>query len=311
MPSFKDYRNQLLGGVANGLIGNLPGGKVVSGAVLAGLSNSDFYSFFYDGQADPSRNPGSNLLFGARQLSEQQIRQQLGQQSNQAASVTAINPSEGKGITDNFDWRARIRPKAGGADRFYRTSGTDPNLLSPIRDSGGLVFQYTPLVYITGMANYTPLDLLGTNYPLLQYNNSTPPRLTITTEFTANTIDEARYMLAVLTFCRIVTKSFYGDQSVANGTFGTPPPVMLFEYLGDHGFNKVPVVVQAYSFALPERVDYVPVNIKIDDKDTTTFVPTEATVTMDIHPYYTPHKLRKKFNLDTMATGQAYKDGFV
>jgi hypothetical protein len=311
MPDFKNYKNGLIGGVANNLIGNLPGGKVISGAVLAGLSNADFYSFFYDGQADPSRNPGSNLLFGARELSEQEIRQQLGQQSNQAASVTAINPSEGKGLVDSYDWRARIRPKAAGAERFYRSNLADPNLLSPIKNSGGLVFQYTPLVYITGSANYDQADLIGQNYPFLTYRNSTPPRLTVTTEFTANNIDEARYMLAVLTFCRIVTKSFYGDQSVAEGTYGTPPPVMLFEYLGDHGFNKVPVLVLAYSFALPEGVDYVPVNIKIKDKDTTTFVPTEATVTMDVQPYYTPHKLRKKFNLNTMASGQAYKDGFI
>jgi hypothetical protein len=312
MSSFKNYKNQLLGGIGNSLLGKAQGagGSVLSGAILAGLSDADFYSFFYDGQADPSRNPGSNLVFGARELSEQQLRQQLGQQSNQAASVTAVNPSEGKGINKNFDWRARLRPKGGGADRFYR-SGVSPNVLTPIKNSGGLVFQYTPLVYITGAANYTPIDLTGGNYPFMQYQNSTPPRLTITTEFTANNIEEARYMLAVLTFCRVVTKSFYGDQSVAEGTYGTPPPVMLFEYLGDHGFNKVPVVVQAYSFALPDGVDYVPVNISIENKDTTTFVPVEATVTMDVHPYYTPHKLRKKFNLNTMATGQAYKDGFI
>ena len=57
--------------------------------------------------------------------------------------------------------------------------------------------------------------------------------------------------------------------------------------------------------------NFVIENISIEDKDTTTFVPVEATVTMDVHPYYTPHKLRKKFNLNTMASGQAYKDGFI
>jgi hypothetical protein len=309
MPSGKDYLKGLIGGVGNSLIGNIPGGKVISGALLGGLSDADFYSFFYDGNAGPSRNPGSNLLFGARQLSEQQLKQQLAQQSNQAASSTAINPSEGKGFVDNFDWRARLRPKGGGVDRFY---GSDENgIMAPIKASGGLVWQYVPQIYVVGSAEYDQMQMQGMNYPINTYQMSTPPRLTLTSTFTVNNIDEGRYYLAMMQFCRIVTKSFYGDQSVADGTFGTPPPVLLFEYLGDHGFNKVPVIVLSYSLELPPDVDYVPVEIKVGDKATTTFVPTESTVTLDIYPSYTPHKLRKNFNLNTLRTGEAYKDGYI
>jgi hypothetical protein len=86
---------------------------------------------------------------------------------------------------------------------------------------------------------------------------------------------------------------------------------MLFEYLGDHGFNKVPVVVLSYSIELPPEVDYVPVEIKVGEKPTTTYVPTESTVTFDLLPTYTPHKLRKNFNLNTLRSGQAYKDGYI
>jgi hypothetical protein len=309
MPSGKDYLKGLIGGLGNNLIGQVPGGKVISGAILGGLSDADFYSFFYDGNAGPSRNPGSNLLFGARQLSEQQLKQQLGQQSNQAASSTAINPSEGKGFVDNFDWRARLRPKAGGAQRFY---GSDENgIMNPIKASGGLVWQYVPQIYVVGSAEYDQMQMQGMNYPINTYQMSTPPRLTLTSTFTVNNIDEGRYYLAMMQFCRVVTKSFYGDQSVADGTFGTPPPVLLFEYLGDHGFNKVPVIVLSYSLELPPDVDYVPVEIKVGNEATTTFVPTESTVTLDIYPSYTPHKLRKNFNLNTLRTGAAYKDGYI
>jgi hypothetical protein len=309
MPSGKDYLKGLIGGLGNNLIGQVPGGKVISGAILGGLSDADFYSFFYDGNAGPSRNPGSNLLFGARQLSEQQLKQQLGQQSNQAASSTAINPSEGKGFVDNFDWRARLRPKAGGAQRFY---GSDENgIMNPIKASGGLVWQYVPQIYVVGSAEYDQMQMQGMNYPINTYQMSTPPRLTLTSTFTVNNIDEGRYYLAMMQFCRVVTKSFYGDQSVADGTYGTPPPVLLFEYLGDHGFNKVPVIVLSYSLELPPDVDYVPVEIKVGNEATTTFVPTESTVTLDIYPSYTPHKLRKNFNLNTLRTGAAYKDGYI
>lgn len=309
MPSGSDYLKGLIGGVGNNLIGKIGGGTTVTGALLGGLSDADFYSFFYDGNAGPSRNPGSNLLFGARQLSEQQLKQQLGQQSNQAASSTAINPTEGKGFVDHYDWRARLRPKGAGAKRFY---GSEKNsILEPIKSSGGLVWQYTPQIYVSASAEYDQAQMQGMNYPINTYQMSTPPRLTLTSTFTVNNIDEGRYFVAMMQFCRVVTKSFYGDSSVAEGTFGTPPPVMLFEYLGDHGFNKVPVVVLSYSIELPPEVDYVPVEIKVGDKPTTTYVPTESTVTIDILPTYTPHKLRKNFNLNTLRSGQAYKDGYI
>ena len=306
MPSGSDYLKGLIGGVGNNLIGKIGGGTTVTGALLGGLSDADFYSFFYDGNAGPSRNPGSNLLFGARQLSEQQLKQQLGQQSNQAASSTAINPSEGKGFVDHYDWRARLRPKGGGAKRFYGSE--DNSILEPIKSSGGLVWQYTPQIYVSASAEYDQAQMQGMNYPINTYQMSTPPRLTLTSTFTVNNIDEGRYFVAMMQFARIVTKSFYGDSSVAEGTFGTPPPVMLFEYLGDHGFNKVPVVVLSYSIELPPEVDYVPVEIKVGEKPTTTYVPTESTVTFDLLPTYTPHKLRKNFNLNTLRSEQAYKD---
>jgi hypothetical protein len=309
MPSGKDYLKGLIGGVGNNLIGKIGGGTTITGALLGGLSDADFYSFFYDGNAGPSRNPGSNLLFGARQLSEQQLKQQLGQQSNQAASSTAINPSEGQGFTTNFDWRARLRPKAGGAHRFYGSE--DGGIMAPIKASGGLVWQYVPQIYVVGSAEYNKEQMQGMNYPINTYQMSTPPRLTLTSTFTVNNIDEGRYYLAMMQFFRVVTKAFYGDQSVADGTFGTPPPVMLFEYLGDHGFNKVPVIVVSYSLELPPDVDYVPVEVKIGGESTTTYVPTESTVTCDLDPNYTPHKLRKNFNLNTLRTGEAYKDGYI
>lgn len=309
MPSGSDYLKGLIGGVGNNLIGKIGGGTTVTGALLGGLSDADFYSFFYDGNAGPSRNPGSNLLFGARQLSEQQLKQQLGQQSNQAASSTAINPTEGKGFVDHYDWRARLRPKGGGAARFYGSE--DNSILEPIKSSGGLVWQYTPQIYVSASAEYDQAQMQGMNYPINTYQMSTPPRLTLTSTFTVNNIDEGRYFVAMMQFARVVTKSFYGDSSVAEGTFGTPPPVMLFEYLGDHGFNKVPVVVLSYSIELPPEVDYVPVEIKVGETPTTTYVPTESTVTFDLLPTYTPHKLRKNFNLNTLRSGQAYKDGYI
>jgi len=118
-------------------------------------------------------------------------------------------------------------------------------------------------------------------------------------------------MLAVFNFLKVVTKSFSGDSAVAQGVAGTPPPVLLFEYLGEHGFNKVPVIVKDYSIQYGEDIDYVPVHYKMGSKDTVTYVPTAALVSINLSVNYTPQKLRKRFDITGLTSGQAYSDGFI
>lgn len=215
-------------------------------------------------------------------------------------------------LSKSVDWRARLRPKDGGAEQFYSQLGATDYLLKPIKDSGGLIWQYTPTLYISGSANYDQAESQGSNYPINTFRNSRGPDIPVTSEFTANDIYEARYLLAVMTFLKVATKAYYGDTAVASGRYGTPPPVLLFEYLGDHGFNKVPVVVTNYTIELPPDVDYVPVETGIGGEGgEVTYVPTNTNITVNLTPTYTPHKLRKRFDLESLANGRAYKDGFI
>jgi hypothetical protein len=213
-------------------------------------------------------------------------------------------------LSDSYDWRARLRPKKGGEDLFYQktTDGAKQDyLLRPIEESGGMVWQYTPQIMLQGQSNYAQAHLQGMNYQINTFQNSTPPMLPISADFTANDIYEARYMLAIFTFLRICGKGTFGDQAVKIGDYGRPPPVLLFEYMGDHMFNKVPVVMTSYNIQLPEEVDYVPVKVGT----TVTHVPTRTNIMVNLEPTYTPQKLRRKFNLDMLTSGQAYKDGFI
>ncbi len=299
--------NQKIGGinnpVARRLAGNLLGASPL-GEYIPGLRN-------------PPRNPDQNLLFGARMLSELQLRQELQTQTEQ---FSTLQPGAGEiesPVAQNYDWRARLRPKRGGENYVYglayardgALSGT--NILQPIIDSGGLVWQYTPQIFVSAGADYEVHQLQGMNYPIHSYISSRPPELPIASEFTANDIYEARYMLAVFNFLKVITKSFAGDSAVAQGVAGTPPPVLLFEYLGEHGFNKVPVIVKDYSIQYGEDVDYVPVHYKMGSTDTVTYVPTAALVTVNLSVNYTPQKLRKRYDITGLTTGQAYKDGFI
>lgn len=113
------------------------------------------------------------------------------------------------------------------------------------------------------------------------------------------------YFLAMQYFMKVATKSHFG--STDKDDAGLPPPVLLFEYLGDHGFNEVPVVVSNYTLEYSKDVDYVPVTYD----GTVTYVPTLANLSVTLSPMYTPHKMRSKFDIENIANGTKYKDGFI
>lgn len=313
MSFLKNIVSGYLGNKANSKLSGIknPHARRIAGNLLGASPIGQFIP----GLRNPPRNPDQNLLFGARMLSELQLRQELQEQSEQFGNFDLVGNESP--VQQNYDWRARLRPKRGGASYVYGTEyaqdgavgGT--NILQPIIDSGGLIWQYTPQIFVSAGANYEIHELQGMNYPIHAYINSRPPELPIASEFTANDIDEARYMLAVFHFLKVITKSFSGDAAVAQGVAGTPPPVLLFEYLGEHGFNKVPVIVKDYSIQYGEDVDYVPVHYKMGSKDTVTYVPTAALVSINLSVNYTPQKLRKRFDITGLTSGQAYSDGFI
>jgi len=209
------------------------------------------------------------------------------------------------------DWRARIRPKRGGEDFAYGMSSGNGSILQPLKDRGGIVFPYTPNLFLQSSVDYNEAAQHGSNYPFYTYLNSKPAVIPVQGKWTANTQEEAQYLLAVFHFLRSVTKSYYGDSAVEAGNYGTPPPVMLFEYLGQFGFNKVPVIIRSYSFNLPDSVDYVPVEVGSGAKKTTTYMPTETEIMIDMAPQYTYKKLRKRFDLDAFTSGKDYNRGFI
>ncbi len=221
--------------------------------------------------------------------------------------VQSMNDITGS-LSGSYDWRARLRPKNGGIDRFYNDIGIDGDyLLRPLEETNGIVWQHTPTIFLSGSAEYNEAMMQGMNYPINTFISSRPPDIPITADFSANDIYEARYLLAVMSFLKVCTKAAFGDDAVARGTAGTPPPVLLFEYLGDHGFNKVPVVVTNWSMQLPDNVDYVPVTVN----DTVTYVPTLTNIMINLKPQYTPHKLRRRFSVEGITSGVQYKDGFI
>lgn len=224
--------------------------------------------------------------------------------------------SDGRKDTGNFDWRARIRPKKGGEDQAYGTKnhkGEDQNsILSPLKERGGIVYPYTPNLFLQGSVDYDEHSQHGSNYPFYTYINSKPATLPVQGQFTANTLEEAQYLLSIFHFLRTITKGYYGDSAVEQGYYGTPPPVLIFEYLGAFGFNKVPVIIRSFNIQLPDGVDYVPVEYNHPiEGNTITYMPTETDIMIEMVPQYTQKKLRSRFDLNAFTSGADYNKGFI
>ena len=89
------------------------------------------------------------------------------------------------------DWRARIRPKKGGEDWAYGLKDAKGNaqesIMQPLKDRGGIVFPYTPNLYLQASTEYNEASQHGSNYPFYTYINSRPPTLPLQGSWTAQT----------------------------------------------------------------------------------------------------------------------------
>jgi len=159
-------------------------------------------------------------------------------------------------ISDNGDWRVRLT-LAPGSDYLYndptlQADGTN-GILWPLKQSGGVIFPYTPKISTSYNAEYTPTSLTHSNYKNYFYQGSNVGEIGITAKFTAQDTMEAQYLLAVIHFFRSVTKMFYGQDAQR----GAPPPLVFLTGFGQFQFQNHPCVVSKFGYDLPENVDYI------------------------------------------------------
>ena len=150
--------------------------------------------------------------------------------------------------------------------------------------------------------------------------SSTPPTIPIQVQYSCTNQEEARYLLAMMQFLKVSTKAQFGEMAVMNNKVGRPPPVLEFSYLGPHGYDRVPVVINDVNFIMVNNVDYIPVShpaVKSEyhvsafaseneqgGSATVTYVPTDIDMTITCLPQYSPRRIRRAFNLDDMRKGK-------
>lgn len=196
---------------------------------------------------------------------------------------------------DNHDWRTKLT--VGPALAKLMTG----KVLGPLIDiggSGGIIFPYTPTIFIQHSANYGATQLTHSNYDHPAFDSHTIGDLTITGTFTANSSAEADYVLAVLHFLRVTTKMFFGQEQFMPP--GTPPPVLRLNAYGDHVFKNVPVVIVNFNMEFPSGVDYIRTT---EDSGNTTMIPATTIIAITVKPVYSRTATAKRFGLSEFAQG--------
>ena len=258
------------------------------------------------------------------------------------AMQTAFDQANFDGLVK--DWRVRLA-LAPGAEYMY--AGPNPGILQPLRATNGVVFPYTPAIAVNYSANYNPIDITHSNYKVQQYTNSSVDNVTLTCDFTAQDVYEARYILAVIHFFRSMTKMFYGQDQYP--IRGTPPPLCYLFGLGAYQFSAHPLAISGFTYNLPQDVDYIQtmapapagsdsvlddiMNADIDDqlkqnrlgsqctvggvvpktqfmsvpKDIATWVPTKISLSISCIPIMSRNQTSNYFSLNDYASGKLIK----
>ncbi len=229
-----------------------------------------------------------------------------------------------RGRNDNLDidWRARLQVMRANKDDFFGGEIAETDLMHPLLADRGIMFQYQPSIFIAYAATYDTQVFQGSNYPLHTYMSSTPPTLPIQVQYSCSNQEEAKYLLAMLQFLKASTKSQFGELSVSKNKGGRPPPVLEFSYLGPHGYDRIPVIVNDVNFIMMNNVDYIPVPHPTVQSDAhvsafksygsgttgtaagVTYVPTDLDMTITCLPQYSPRRIRRLFDLDQMRQGK-------
>mgnify|MGYP001231715769 FL=1 len=232
------------------------------------------------------------------------------------------------------DFRARLQAKPNATDEIYGKRGEE-GILKPIRDTNGLLMPYTPSIQIMHTAvEYSQYNLPQTNFDYYAFARRASPSMSVVAPFSAQDQSEARYLLAVIHFLRVVSLSYYGRENKAKR--GIAPPTLLFSAYGSYMFERVPVLLRSVSFGLDADVDYVSCatgraadvtnlppserekrssakqTLSYGDLETLTsqsYVPAQMAIMMELVYAPVPSQIRDKFNFNDFRSGKHLKKG--
>lgn len=125
--------------------------------------------------------------------------------------------------------------------------------LSPVIQTGGVIFPYNPTISEGISVKYDSIDLTHTNESYNAYKSTDNVRISISDAvWTADTFANAVYMLSVIHFFRSYSLMDFGRFKT-----GRPPSPMWFSAYGNYAFNRVPCLMEKADWSFPNDVDFV------------------------------------------------------
>lgn len=147
--------------------------------------------------------------------------------------------------------RVSLKPKPAAVSRVLGNG-----LLNPLKETGGLIWPYTPTISYNQDIDYQQIAMVHANQDFHVYSKTPAVQLQVNGDFTVQNQKEGAYALAAIHFLRTVTKMNFGEN---DPLAGTPPPVLLFNAYGPFVFSNLPVIVKGFNIEFPDSVDYVQV----------------------------------------------------
>ena len=167
----------------------------------------------------------------------------------------------------------------------------------------GIMFPNQPSITYSQSVNYSPYELVHTNYTMQAYRNTPSPNISLTADFSQTTDEEHAYLQGVIHFLRSVTKMYYGQNEGNNPRAGTPPPVLRFSAYGTNIFSNVPVIITDFGVTFDNMVDLKTVAGQS--------LPTMQQITMTLTVQQSPARQKQAFSLAGFISGSLYGGGFI
>ena len=302
-----EVRENLLNGVSPTNTGGNPyeidldpyadaAGEAISGAVDSG---TELLGSAWDSVSETATNVGNGIIDTVSESSFGQFLRSVGLPIGGEPETDGSEDSATWGASDSqkADWRVRLSIAPGFSDAA---------IMKPFSlTDNHLVFPYTPSIILSNSASYTPIKPVHSNYPFYAYQNSQVDNITITGDFTVETMDDGKYWIAMVHYLRSVTKMAYG----VTPNVGAPPPVIKLNGYGEYVFHDVPVVVSNFTVELATDIDYI--FVKRVGK-VGTHVPTKSTLSVTLIPMYSRRNI-KRFSLKSFISGSLTRStyGFI
>ncbi len=184
----------------------------------------------------------------------------VGQTMNAVEQATAQAIASATGLNFGYPIQQVSNYLRNGIAPTGRSIYPPSHPLYPLTLTNGLVFPYNPVISEGLSVAYDKLELTHTNESIHAYRNTENVRITLSDcIWTAETFDQAIYLLGVIHFFRSYTLMDYGSTYGRQGktASGRPPSPMWFYAYGSYLYEQVPVLLEKVDWSFPNDVDYV------------------------------------------------------